>query len=145
MYNPGTIIYFDPFFFKDGGSKKKYFLVLKNIENKVVICTLPSSVPHIPEDMKGKHGCADHPQSGICCYILLAGKVITKNNFYFDVETYLHGHWIDEYPLDILKETYQIEGLEYEIIGELVPEEFEKIIECFKNSSIVKRKYKRML
>ena len=144
MYKPGTILYFNPFYFKSGSKDRKYFIVLNNIDNKIIIATLPSSIAHIPTNMQGLHGCIDQPDYGISCYIFTAGRIIATNNFSFPLETYLHGHWIDEYDLEILNILYQIEGIEFEILGELKDEEFTKIIDCFKNSNVVKRKYRRL-
>lgn len=145
MYEEGNIIYFDPFYFKGGGQNPKYFLVLKNIHGKTVLVTLPSSQAHLPSSLYGTHGCIDDPLSGISCYIFLKDRVITTNGFSFPLETYLHGHWIDEYDLKQLEETYTIEGIEYQIIGKLVDEEFTAIVNCFKNSKVVKNKYRRLL
>jgi hypothetical protein len=70
---------------------------------------------------------------------------ITQCEWSFPENTYLYGNWIDEFPLQILQETYKVEGIEYEIIGKMKDDEFLKVKTCFKNSPIVKNKFKRML
>ena len=52
MFETGTIIYFAPFYFKNGNTAKpKYFVVLKNIENKSVIASLPTRKDSIPQKL----------------------------------------------------------------------------------------------
>jgi hypothetical protein len=57
----------------------------------------------------------------------------------------VYGNWIDEFSVSMLEEKYQIEGIDYEIIGQLTDTELNKVIDCFKNSSVVKRKYRKIL
>jgi hypothetical protein len=40
---------------------------------------------------------------------------------------------------------YSIENVEYEIVGELTDKELAAVLHCFKNSSSVKKKYKKIL
>lgn len=146
MYSPGKLIYFDPFFFKNGDeSKPKYFLVLKVIDNSAILACLPSSKVHLPAAQQIIHGCLEIPEACINCYIFEANRPITKAGWSFQFNTILYGQWLDEFRLDILNANYQIEGIDYEIIGELTDEELKKIINCFSNSASVKRKYKRLL
>lgn len=145
MYTPGKIIYFDPFFFKNGGSKRKFFLVLKVINENAILASLPSSQPHLPAAQKIEHGCLELPESCINCYIFEANKVITKNGWSFDKNTFLHGLWLDDFSVSDLMSRYSIENVEYEIVGELTDEELSNVIKCFANSSSVKRRYKRIL
>lgn len=145
MYTPGKLIFFDPFFFKDGGNKPKYFLVLKVIDGTAVLASLPSSQPHLPASQKIEHGCLEIPESCINCYIFQANKVITTNGWSFPLNTFMHGLWIDDFIIADLEKNYPIEYVDYEIIGELTDYELQNVINCFKNSSSVKRKYKRLL
>lgn len=146
MYSPGKLIYFDPFFFKNGDeSKPKYFLVLKIIDNSVILASLPSSKVHLPASQPIIHGCLEIPEACINCYIFEANRPITKAGWSFQFNTILYGQWLDEFTLDTLNANYQIEGIDYEIIGELTDEELKSIINCFCNSTSVKRKYKRIL
>lgn len=146
MYTPGKLIYFDPFHFKDGkGSASKYFLVLKAIDQYVILATLPSSKVHLPTGQDIKHGCLEIPESCVNCYIFEANKPITKSGWSFKLNTFLYGMWLDDYEIEVLNSRYQIENVDFEIIGELTNEELQKIIYCFTNSSTVKRRYKRIL
>lgn len=145
MYTPGKIIFFDPFFFKKGGSKPKYFLVLKVIDDNTILVSLPSSQPHLPAAQIIQHGCLEIPESCINCYIFEANKPITKSGWSFHLNTFLHGLWLDDFSITDLMANYSIENVEYEIIGELTDNELKNVINCFANSSSVKRKYKRIL
>ena len=57
----------------------------------------------------------------------------------------MHGLWLDDFLIEDLQANYPIENVDYEVIGELLDDELDKIISCFKNSSTVKRKYKKIL
>ena len=131
MYTPGKIIYFDPFFFKNGGSKPKYFLVLKVIDNNVILASLPSSQSHLPVSQKIEHGCLEIPSGCINCYIFEANRPITKCGWSFSLNTFLHGLWLDDFNISELMASYSIENVEYEIIGELTDEELRNVIKCF--------------
>lgn len=145
MYTPGKLIFFDPFHFKNGDSSPKFFLVIKILNGNVILATLPSSKVHLPSNQLIQHGCLEVPDSGINCYIFEANRPITKCGWCFDLNTFLYGMWLDDFSIETLKENYSIKGVDYEIIGELTDEELHNVIECFKNSSSVKRKYKRLL
>jgi hypothetical protein len=145
VYTPGKLIFFDPFYFKNGGSKPKYFLVLKAITGNVILASLPSSQIHLPSTQVINHGCLEVPDSGINCYIFKAGQPVTTSGWSFELDTFLYGMWLDEFDTEILKANHSIEGVDYEIVGELTDDELQKVITCFKNSSSIKRKYKRLL
>jgi hypothetical protein len=145
LYIPGRVIYFDPFYFKDGGHKPKYFLVLKNINGRVILASLPSSKDHLPAAQAINHGCLEIPEMGINCYVLEAEKPITTNGWFFPVRTFLYGFWLDDFEIAVLEENYSIAGVDFEIVGDLQENEFKNIIECFKNSSVIKRRYKKLL
>ena len=145
MFTPGKLLYFDPFYFKDGGNKPKYFLVIKIVGENVILASLPSSQVHLPATQEILHGCLEIPDSGINCYIFIANRPITKCGWCFQLNTFLYGFWLDEYNIDVLSTNYSIEGVDFEVVGELKDEELQSVIECFRNSSSVKRKYKRML
>jgi hypothetical protein len=146
MYTDGTIIYFDPFYFKNGSTAKpKYFLVLKRFGSNAILASLPSSKVHLPYYTHSTHGCIDNADSCISCYVFQENKPITKCGWAFELNTFVYGNWIDEFSVSMLEEKYQIEGIDYEIIGQLTDTELNKVIDCFKNSSVVKRKYRKIL
>lgn len=58
MFEEGNILYFDPFYFKNGNpAKRKYFLVLKVNETKTIIAVLPTRTASIPRSELIERGC----------------------------------------------------------------------------------------
>ncbi|WP_199139668.1 hypothetical protein [Pedobacter sp. ASV12] len=146
MYVPGNIIYFDPFYFKDGSaSKPKYFLVIKLVGESVLLASLPSSVDHLPRNVEIDHGCIEIPEGNINCYVFKAGRNITSNDWCFPKNTFLYGQWLDDYEIALLNDIYPVENIDYQIIGKLTDAELANVIGCFLNSASVKRKFKRIL
>lgn len=145
MYQAGRIFYFDPFYFKNGEHKPKYFLVLKVLNNQVILACLPSSKIHLPASQPLLHGCLEQPENGINCYIIEANRPIALNGWSFPLTTILYGIWLEDFLIEKLNERYSIQGVDYEITGDLLPEELEQILHCFRNSAQVKRKYKKWL
>lgn len=146
MYEAGSILYYPDFQFKNGRpSKAKYFVVLKNLDEDVLLASLPSSVDHLPRFIEQPHGCLEITEGRICCYIFKGGRVITDGGWSFEFDTYLYGEWIDEYEVNLLSDLYPIENIDYEFKGRLTSSELAALTACFAASASVKRKYKRML
>ena len=146
MYTAGNLIYFNPFYFKDGApSKPKYFLVLKVVDNTAVLASLPSSVDHLPRNIDIQHGCIEIPSGNINCYVFKSNSTITKTGWSFQFDTFLYGQWIDDFNISLLNDIYPVEEIDYEIIGELTETELSAVVDCFARSASVKRKYKKML
>jgi hypothetical protein len=99
----------------------------------------------LPSSHTAEHGCLEMPEAGINCYIFKAKNKITTSGWCFEFDTFLYGFWIEDFSLSDLNENYSLEGVDYEIRGELTEEELKKVIECFSKSENVKRKYKRWL
>lgn len=145
MYTPGKLIYFDPFYFKNGESKRKYFLVLKTYGHHTILASLPSSIFHLPQSAQHVYGCIEMPEICVSCYAFKAGVPVTEDGWCFPVNTFLYGQWIDEFDIQVLSKNHNINNVDYEIIGEIKKEELQKIIDCFATSNNVKRKFKRLL
>lgn len=145
MYSPGKIIYFDPFYFKNGKSaKKKYFIVLKVLDSNIVLASLPTSIDHIPRQYKVEHGCLEVKEGCINCYVFEAKKVITKCGWGFPITTFMHGPELDQYDIDMMTSVYKSKN-DYDEIGELADDEFASILNCLTNSDFVKKKFVKML
>jgi hypothetical protein len=56
------------------------------------------------------------------------------------LHTFIYGNEVEDYEISILKTAYGIEGLDYEIVGELKNEEYEGLIKCLTESKSVRRK-----
>jgi hypothetical protein len=135
-----------PFFFKSGNpaSKNKFFIVLKNIDNKIIIASLPTSSSKAPALIAILHGCINHDDRCFNCYLFEEGRVISDNGFCFELNTYIYGNEVEDYLLEDLNRVYAIEGIDYEIVGKLTELEYNDLYQCISNSSSVKRKIKRL-
>lgn len=120
MFEAGYIIYFDPFYFKNGNTAKpKYFVVLKSIDNKSIIASLPTRRDNIPEEETIENGCVELPEINLNCFVISQAQIVTECGKHFDFATHLYGHQIDDYAIEYLQEIYPNEGSDYEIWGKI--------------------------
>ncbi len=145
MYSPGDIYYFKPFYFVDGNSKPKYFLVLYSDETSVVIASLPSSVDYVPAHIEKNHGCLNDLPSDFNAYYCAPGVPVTIDGWSFSTHTYLYGLWVNKFSLKELQANYQVEGVDFEFIGRLTDVEFNAVVRCFLSARTLKNKVKKLL
>ncbi|MBU4537171.1 MAG: hypothetical protein L6264_00020 [Weeksellaceae bacterium] len=146
MFPAGHIVYFDPFYFKNGNTAKpKYFVVLKTDGNKSLIASLPTRTDAIPANESILNGCIELPGINLNCFVISSDQIITECGKRFTFTTYLYGHQIDDYDIEKMKEIYPNEGSDYVVFGKMKSELFKNLIDCFKTSLSVKRKYKKLL
>lgn len=146
MFAKGTIVYFDPFYFKNGNTAKaKYFVVLKNDGQKNIIASLPTRKDSIPSANIIQNGCLELPDINLNCFVISKNQTVTDCGKCFDFTTYLYGYEIDEYDISLMEEIYQNEGSDYIIWGQMESNLFVNLITCFKSSKSVKRKYSKQL
>lgn len=146
MYTPGNILYFKPFTFPNGDvPKNKYFVVLQENDDDILIASLPTSHDHIPHMLEKKHGCIDSPIYRVNCYFFEAGRIITENGFAFPRETYIYGYQVAQFYKKKFDSMYVVDGIDYDIIGKLIDEEYTSLINCIKNSRSVPRKIRKWL
>lgn len=146
MLTPGNILYFTPFYFKNGAaSKNKYFIALKDIDGQLILASLPSSRIKLPHRVPEDHGCIEIPEGCINCYLFVRDRVIGQNGFAFPLLTAIYGEEIDFYQKDVIENQYPLENIHYKIVDRLLPQELEAVLECLRSSSSVSRKYKRVL
>ena len=146
MFQEGYILYFDPFYFKNGNpAKPKYGLILKNIGNKSIVLSLPTRADCIPSTFQiiKDLECIEIPEANQNCFFISSGKDITECGKKFDFNTFLYGHQLDIY--DNLSQIYPTKGIHYIIWGKVKENIFSQIIRCFRESKSVKRKFKRIL
>jgi len=143
----GTLLYIYDYEFEKGAPKNKYFLFLKVINERQLIVSLPSSIEYFPTDTVINHGCIDLPQAQQTTYCFKAKNIIdSRTNFSFPLDTYLHGCWLkDDIDETLFFQSYPIQGIHYEIEGVLNEDELIAVIQCFKQSSSVKRRIKKLL
>jgi len=146
MFEEGNIIYFDPFYFKNGNTAKaKYFIVLKKLNDGILLACLPTRKDTIPSNVDDAKGCVEIPDINFNSFVITTDLVVTECGKKFDFTTYFYGYQVDDYFTESLKEIYPNEGSDYLIWGKMKQKLFEDLINCFKNSKAVKRKYKRSL
>lgn len=146
MFVAGTIIYFTPFYFKNGAaSKPKYFIVLKEVDEHYLLASLPSSKIYLPHRIAETHGCKEVPEGCINCYLFEAHRSVCTNGFAFPKLTAVYGQQIDEYEKEKIQANYPLVDVDYEVVGQLLPEELEELLSCLRNSAVVKRRYKKIL
>lgn len=146
MFQEGNIIYFDPFYFKNGNTAKpKYFIVLKNQNGKNILASLPTRKDSIPQKDEVNNGCVELPSINLNCFVISKNTEVTDCGKYFDFKTHIYGHQIDDYEISFLEEIYPTENTDYEIWGKMKEHLFTSLIDCLKNSKSVKRKYKKIL
>jgi hypothetical protein len=146
LFLEGQIIYFEPFYFKNGNTaKNKYFIVLKNINNKIIIASLPTRTSKAPSLINVNHGCINDEERCFNCYLFEKGRSITDNNFSFDLNTYVYGNEVEDYEIEILSSIYAIENIDYTIVGKLIEKEYQELYKCLVNSSSIRRGIKKLL
>lgn len=146
MFTEGEIIYFDPFYFKNGNTaKEKYCLILKTIGTQSIVASLPTRTDHIPVAHENESGCVELPEANLNCFVIPANSTVTTNGDSFPFRTHLYGHELDTYEQALMQEIYVIEGTDYVRWGQMLPELFTEILKCFKNSKSVKRGIKKLL
>ena len=146
MLSEGNILYFDPFYFKNGNpAKPKFFVVLKNDGVNSIIGSLPSSKDFVPLEHTKDSGCVELPEINLNCFIISPTQIVTTNDKKFAFPTFIYSQQIDDYRLDYLKELYPNEGVDYDIWGKMKPRLFKDLIKCIKSSKSVKNKYKKAL
>ena len=141
MFEPGTLIYFTPFYFKNNAVPlNKFFVILHWDSNNGIIANLPTSQDHIPQFCTQESGCIELPGANFNCYCIQSKEVITDNGFSFDLKTILYGTSIDNYDKDHFNQ-YPFEEVDYSVKGKIKDELFKDILNCFINSKCVKKKY----
>ena len=137
----GTLLYFDPFVFKNGATPKpKYFIVLANTDDGVMLASLPTSKDHVPADAEVVRGAVNIPERGVNAYVFEAGDQVT-DTYCFPRRTYVYGEQVDDYT----EEDLNAMGSTIQNLGVLKPELLADLKACLKQASNIKRKYVKWL
>lgn len=137
----GTLLYCDPFVFKNGAAPKpKYFIVLANTDDGVMLASLPTSKDHIPADAEVVRGAVNIPERGVNAYVFEAGDQVT-DTYCFPRRTYVYGEQVDDYT----EEDLNAMGSTIQNLGVLKPELLADLKACLKQASNIKRKYVKWL
>jgi len=137
----GTLLYFDPFVFKNGATPKpKYFIVLANTDDGVMLASLPTSKDHVPADAEVVRGAVNIPERGVNAYVFEAGDQVT-DTYCFPRRTYVYGEQVDDYT----EEDLNAMGSTIQNLGVLKPELLADLKACLRQASNIKRKYVKWL
>lgn len=146
---PGTIVYFTPFYFPDGQSaaKPKYFIFLCKDGDNALVATLPTRTDRTPLGAVKTHGCIAANGANFSSYYFQPGKPIATNGWFFPDKnpTYIYPRWVETYDRKIFDDIYVVEGVDYQIMGRLTKAEYEALLKCISESNDAKMKYKRLL
>ena len=146
MFEPGNLLYFNPFIFPDGGDPKpKFFVVLGEVEETVLLASLPTSKDHIPSDVEVTSGCLEIPERMVNAYTFMANEVVTENGFFFEKNTFIYGQNIKTYNTAAFLQQQTTSQTEITEKGKLKDEIFTSLKDCLKNSDAVRKKFKKYL
>ena len=150
MYKEGQLLRFDPFIFKNGAKPKpKYFLVLAIQDESLLLVSLPTSKDHVPATLEHLSGCINDEAGCFNAYVFDAGVPVAVNNageaFSFPKRTYVYGEQLDTYVVSSIDAMASLPEVTVEDKGILLAHLLIDLKNCLKNSSRVKRGYKRLL
>ena len=146
MLTVGNLIYFTPFYFKNGQKPKpKYFIVLYNNKNTTILGSLPTRVDNVPRAANKIFGCINLPEDCFNCFFIPSTIEFTACGFKFPQTTYIYAEQMYEENIKTLESNHKTNGVDYQIIGKVKKEIFNDIIKCFKISNVGKRGYKKLL
>lgn len=141
MYKEGQLLKFSPFVFKNGNAPKpKYFVVLKHIDDEVMMASLPTSKDHIPSGAVVSDGCVDIPERQVNAFVFSPSTQVTET-FHFSVPTFVYGEGVDEYDQQYLDKM----NAEIEDLGNMESTLFLQLKDCIKKAALLKRKYRKLL
>ena len=141
MYQTGELIKFSPFVFKNGNQPKpKYCIVLGQIDDKVMMVSLPTSKDHVPSDVTLEHGCVDIPERGVNAVVFSPNDQVSSS-FRCPRPACVYGEQVDEYEQKYLDEM----GGTVERLGQIDPIMFQAIKDCLKKARLLRRKYRKLL
>ena len=135
MYQTGELIKFSPFVFKNGNQPKpKYCIVLGQIDDKVMMVSLPTSKDHVPSDVTLEHGCVDIPERGVNAFVFNPSDQVTSS-FSFPRPTFVYGEQVDEYEQKYLEHLRGLAKPEVSNYVVVVKETIDYIIKKVNNDS----------
>jgi hypothetical protein len=140
------LLYLKGFYYTpDGQPQHKYCLVLKANANDILLVNLPSSQLHFPfPDKNTKAGCIELQDDGMNIYCFLQGIVCTDQNHSFELDTFLYGHWVQDWDMQKYQATCKIAGSIVDC-GMIDEATYLDVLNCLANSGDTKRMYKKRI
>lgn len=141
MFKEGQLLRFNNFVFKNGANPKpKFFVVLRNMDDDILMASLPTSKDHIPDSAAVVSGCVNIPERCVSAFVFAADQKVTEQ-FAFPLRTFIYGEQVDEYSQRYLDSM----PAGYDDLGILDESLFADLRDCLKHSPLIKRKYSRLL
>lgn len=150
MFDEGNLLLFTPFYFSDGTSKPKFFVVLNKDDNEVLLASLPTSKDHIPAGFDVHDGCYEMPERNVNVYVFMKGTNIATDPvsgtpFAFRKNTFIYGADLKKFPAVAFHEQVSNGETVIELKGKINTDIYDDLKRCLKNSAAVKNKYKKLL
>lgn len=142
MLKEGSLLYFDPFVFKNGAPPKpKYFVVLATMDDdKMLLASLPTSKDHVPTDAVVVRGCVNIPERCVNAFVFEEGDQITEG-FCIPRRTFIYGEQLDIYTKHYINSMPSTMAE----LGTLLPELFAALKNCLRQATNISKKYLRWL
>lgn len=141
MFQEGQLLKISPFVFKNSNTPKpKYYVVLRHIDEGIMMASLPTSKDHIPADVSVTDGCVDIPERQINAFVFSPATQVTET-FRFPLPTFVYGEGVDEY------EQSYLDAMDADIddLGQIESDLFQQLKDCIKKATLLKRKYRKLL
>lgn len=145
MIQDRKLLYLKGFYYTaDGRPQHKYCLILKMNQDDMLLVNLPSSQHHFPfPEQNTKAGCIQLEDAGMNIYCFLQGMVCTDLNHAFEMDTFLYGHWVQDWDLTAYQATAGSGSITD--CGVVDDATYIAILQCLSNSGDTKRLYKRKI
>lgn len=145
MFEVGKLLRFDPFIFPDGGQPKaKFFIVLHNDGEGLLLATLPTSKDHVPGDVYHSEGCLEMPERQVNVFVIPADRQVTET-FTFSLQTFIYGANLRTYNRTEFERQLANGQTQIQDLGRIEPSLYQSLVDCLKHSSAVRGKYKKLL
>ena len=115
------------------------------VDETVLLASLPTSKDHIPSDVEVSSGCLEISERMVNAYVFMAKDIVTDNGFFFEKNTFIYGQNIKMYKTTAFLQQ-QIDGqIQISVKGKLTDDIFSALTDCLKNSGAVRKRYKHYL
>jgi len=147
LFIEGQILFFQPFYFKNGDTPQdKFFIILKNVGNDSIVASLPTSKNNAPSLIDISHGCKNINERKFNCYVFERKRCICDNGFSFDLQTYVYGNQVDNFTAkSISLNSPSSQGIKYSVKGQLNNNEFNDLKKCIVSSNSIINRIKKLL
>lgn len=150
MFEEGNLLMFRPFLFKNEVMpKNKFFLILANVGDELLLASLPTSKDYVPSDINVSLGCLELSERFVNVFVFVSGEEIaireSGERFSFSKNTFVYGANLDIYDASQFKQQERLAQTDIEVIGRLNSDVFAELKDCLAKSKMVKNKYRKIL